>query len=811
MAGIVDTAIQHHREGRFAEALMLYELLIDDNADPQLVHLAGMACLGLNQPENAEPYLARAAAAAPQRSDFLMPLGICLFALGKVDTFLDLLSRAGDADLARLGVLKTAGSAEAVRVREGLARLVQESPGNGRLAGVMGYAHLLNGDPGAALPFYRTAARLLPGDHDIRRLAGLTAAALDDGDEAVSWLAADQGTPCEDEMRRHIEFMLAVLPDACKLPMAMNVFRATGNLRLRHFCVFHAIGLKAVAETDSMLRDLAEQAGVDLTPPPGKAKTAQDIQEHQVFTYFTHAARLDEGDYIIFLLLALALQDEQDIPRVVAAAKRAVTLKPDDVESVLVLARYTSTFNLKLAVDILAEALPRVGYAPEVLNLLGNLRMRTGDMPGAAEAYDMARARLGPADGEKLEWQLLTANYRHDLDPVVVADMHRRWGEALERRLAPRRRRSRQPRTGRPLRVGYVSGDFKTTSPAYFSLPLLQHHDPARVSAYLYATHEKDDEGTPKFRELAGGNWRDVHETGDDALAELIEADGIDILVDLCGHTMGARLPVFAMKPAPVQVTWLGYPNTTGLSAIDYRFTDALADPPGLTEALHTERLWRLPHFLCYQPMEHTPPVAPAACLALGHATFGCFNNSNKVTPEVARAWAEILRRAPTARLVMKTAELGDKVTADAFIRRFTEQGIDSHRIECLPAVKRKFDHLKVYGRIDMALDPFPYTGTTTTFEALWMGVPTLTLEGRSHAARVGASILIPAGLPQLVARSPEDYIARAVALANDLPALAALRTGLRERLAASPLMDGPAFARSVEDAYESMLKAVEP
>ena len=786
---------------------MLYELLLDDRADPQLVHLAGLACLGLGRIEEALAHLERATTQAPDRADFRSAYANALIDTGALERFRQLLEITRDAGLARRGVLKTAASVGAESLRDCVARLVDAAPDDGAMAGVLGYAHLLNRDPVSARPFYAAATRLLPGDSETRRMAGLVAAALGDAETAKMHFAPDHyDAACAGDLQRLMEFMLAVLPDGMTLPMMRGVWEVLpDNPRIRNFCIFHVMGLKAEAEALVMLETMA--AGAGLPPPPTESPAVRRRLERIALAYFTYAAARDADDYIVFLLLAVMHAKREDFDAALHAARRAVDLRPDDAEAVLVLARYRARTDLPGAIATLRDADPRVASVPEVLNLLGNLRLRVGDMAGAAEAYDEARARLGAYDGEKLEWQLLTSNYRHDLDPATVAAMHRAWGEALEARLRPRRRPARYPRTTGPLRVGYVSGDFGTTSPAYFLLPLLQNHDPARVRFYLYATQEKEDEATPIFRRLAQQTWRDVHALEDDAMCDAIEEDEIDILVDLCGHTTGARLPVFAIKPAPVQVTWLGYPNTTGLRTIDYRFTDALADPPGMTEALHTETLWRLPHFLCYQPMPVTPEVADAPCLQSGHATFGCFNNTNKVTPDVVEAWAEILRRSPDARLVLKTIELGDPGTREAFVRRFIEAGVDPARIECLPAVKSKFDHLRVYGRIDLALDPFPYNGTTTTCEAMWMGVPTLTLAGSVHATRVGVSLLTAVGLPELVASDIADYAEKATTLAHDLPRLAGLRQGLRERLQVSPLMDAKAFASSMENAYAAMAK----
>jgi predicted O-linked N-acetylglucosamine transferase (SPINDLY family) len=286
----------------------------------------------------------------------------------------------------------------------------------------------------------------------------------------------------------------------------------------------------------------------------------------------------------------------------------------------------------------------------------------------------------------------------------------------------------------------------------------------------------------------------------------MVRQDNIDILVDLSGHTGTNRLPVFARKPAPVQVTYLGYPNTTGLSTIDYRLTDAWADPPGKTERWHTETLIRLPHgFLCYRPPNATPAVAPPPVQANGHITFGSFNSLVKTTPAVVACWAHILQQVPDARLVIKNKSFRDPSVCARYQGLFAEHGIAPERLELVGWIDNLNNHLELYHRLDIALDPFPYNGTTTTCEALWMGVPVITLAGHTHAGRVGVSLLSRLDLTDLIAGDPDDYTQRAVRLAQDRATLARLRPRLRPRLQASSLCDGPAFARDVEAAYREM------
>jgi predicted O-linked N-acetylglucosamine transferase (SPINDLY family) len=291
----------------------------------------------------------------------------------------------------------------------------------------------------------------------------------------------------------------------------------------------------------------------------------------------------------------------------------------------------------------------------------------------------------------------------------------------------------------------------------------------------------------------------------DRALAALIRADAIDILVDLSGHTADNRLGVLALEPAPVQATWLGYPGSTGLAAIDWRISDAIADPAGVAETLSSERIWRLADgFHCFRPPADAPPVGPAPC-AGGTVTFASFNTFAKLSPAALRLWAAILHAVPHARLLLKDNRPHDPATARGHRARFLAAGIDPARLDILPRAAGTAAHLAAYARVDVALDPFPYNGTTTTCEALWMGVPVITRAGDRHASRVGASLLHRVGLDDLVADADDAYLRAAVALAGDPARIAALRASLRERMRASPLCNAHGFARALEAAYRAM------
>ncbi len=400
---------------------------------------------------------------------------------------------------------------------------------------------------------------------------------------------------------------------------------------------------------------------------------------------------------------------------------------------------------------------------------------------------------------------LYSLNYDGVYSPEAIAKAHRHWGQRYCASVAPPDPRPSRSDPDRRLRVGYVSPDFRSHSVAYFIEPILAHRDQAQVETFCYASLAAPDGVTERLRHLADC-WRDVFSLDDCQLASLVRTDGIDILVDLTGHTGGNRLGTFARKPAPVQVTYLGYPNTTGLDCIDYRLTDAWADLPGLTDRYYTEELVRLPRcFLCYQPPQAAPEVTDLPAKTVGQITFGSFNHLPKVTPEAIALWSQILQAVPRSRLVLKSRWFGDQLTRARYQALFADCGIDSQRLKLVGLIPDLSQHLAFYSKIDIALDPFPYNGTTTTCEALWMGVPVITLAGRTHGGRVGLSLLTTVGLPELIATTPQEYVALAATLATELPKLTQLRASLRGRVAASTLCDAVAQARAMEAAYRNL------
>jgi protein O-GlcNAc transferase len=462
---------------------------------------------------------------------------------------------------------------------------------------------------------------------------------------------------------------------------------------------------------------------------------------------------------------------------------------------------------LSTAARLYLRALALDADFAEAHNNLGGALAAMGRAPEAMAAFEQA-VRLRPRDRGAWDNLLLCSLCVPGLPPAAVADLHRSWGVMFQQGITPLPRRPWRPLTGRRLRIGYVSADFRQSAVAWFLRPLLAHHDRARVLVLAYANHAgPDDQVTAELRAHAEV-WRPIAGLDDDQVARQIAGDDVDVLVDLAGHTAGHRLGVFARRPAPVQVSYLGYPATTGLTTVDHRLTDAEADLPGASEALHTEQLCRLPGgFLCFGGPPAPLPAATPPGHAGGGVTFGSFNDAGKLSAPALALWARLLARVPGARLLLKGKAYLDPEVRQRVTAALTTGG-EPPRVEFLPWLADRACHLAAYAALDVALDPFPYNGTTTTCEALWMGVPVVTLRGEAHVARMGTSLLTRVGLPALVADDEGHYLDIAARLAADRDQLMDLRAGLRARLAASPLGDAPGHARAVEDCYRRLYEA---
>ena len=451
-------------------------------------------------------------------------------------------------------------------------------------------------------------------------------------------------------------------------------------------------------------------------------------------------------------------KDQGKLDEAVAAYRQAIGLKPDYAEA------HSNLGNALKEQGKLDEAVAAyrqaIGIKPDFAEAHSNLGIALKDQGKLDEAVAAYRQAIGikPDYAEAYSNLLFCLNYDDKSTADHLFAAHREWDERYGRQASRPTAYANDREVGRRLKIGYVSPDFREHSVAYFVEPLLKGHDRQAVEVFCYAEVKRPDTVTAHLQGLAD-HWLVTVGLSDDELAERIRTDGIDILVDLAGHTANNRLRVFARKPAPVQVTWLGYPNTTGLEAIDYRLVDAVTDPVGEADAWASETLVRLEGgFLCYGGLKDAPEPTVPPCLKTGTVTFGSFNNPAKVSAATFDAWATLLSRLPQARLLLKGKPFADAATRALFLARLGERGVAAERVELVAWLPGAAAHLALYHRVDIALDPFPYNGTTTTCEALWMGVPVVTLRGDRHAGRVGASLLSQIGLTDLIANSVEEY-----------------------------------------------------
>lgn len=448
-----------------------------------------------------------------------------------------------------------------------------------------------------------------------------------------------------------------------------------------------------------------------------------------------------------------------------------------------------------------AVALAQQPQDARVVSNVGHLQVLTGDISAALDSYRQALA-WNPRLADTHSNLLLAMQYRNDVSDATLLTESRRWAaehtDSLTRVEWPTVLPAHMDRR---LRIGYVSSDLRNHPIGLLLNPVVQSHDRQRYELFCYASQTFFDDVSYRLYESAE-NWRVVGNLSDEALAAQIHTDGIDILVDLNGHTSNHRLGVFARRPAPVQASWLGYLGTTGLSEIDYLLADSVV-VPAEDESHYVERIARLPHaMLCYEPPHLDVAVGPLPAVRRGAVTFGSFHNLAKVSEAVVALWSRILREVPNSRMYLKSRALADAAVAERYRKMFAAHGIAPERVKTAGTSPRP-ELFAAHAELDIALDPFPFGGGITTLNSLWSGVPVLTLRGQRFSARFGESLVSAAGLAEWVAQDANEYVKKAVAAANDLPALATLRRGLRDQFLASPLCDRQSFTRSLEQLYD--------
>jgi protein O-GlcNAc transferase len=476
---------------------------------------------------------------------------------------------------------------------------------------------------------------------------------------------------------------------------------------------------------------------------------------------------------------------------------RTTQLKPSFVDAYIDMSYcLQQQFMLDAAVACCEQAIALKPEYAKAWNNLGGIFLAKGELDNAISCFKRA------GNYSNVMFAMV---FDPSIKPKDITDAATEFGKRTNSLRKPRSFvQNKNP--NRKLRIGYISPDFRSHPVNYFFEPFLNLHDKKHFELFAYSNVIKEDTTTTRLKKEFD-HWRDIKKISDDAAADLIERDKIDILVDLAGHTGDNRLLVFARKPAPIQVTWLGFPATTGMKAMDYRITDIYAEPEGMTEHLNVEKLWRLPTvFACYQAPDRDIPVIDHPPFEdNGHITFGCFNNFAKVTDPVLETWARIMAQVPDSRLLLEITGLDSPKFRAETEQRLKRLGLPMERVTLEP--RRRENQFVLYNKLDIALDPFPCNGGTTSFDCMWMGVPFVALAGEHFVSRMGVTILTNAGLPELIAKDKDQYVKIAAELAQDKDRLRKIRHNLRDRVVKSPLMDQHAFARNIEHAYREMWK----
>jgi protein O-GlcNAc transferase len=765
----LERGLDEHRSGRLERAETLYRQVLDrDPANPDALHLIGVVAWQQGHFDRAVRYIECAIASKGAEATFHYSLGNAWQSLGNLERAIASFSKAVELNTRHFDAALNLGNtlqqasrhAEAADIYRGI---LAHRPDYPEAWNNLGNAACALDETERSLEFYLKSLALRPQ----------YAEALVNLGNALQRLG--RNAESADRYRE----ALALWPDS------HEVWNNLGN------------ALQNLENFEDAFASYAEGLRRNPAYAPLYSNTGNTLRRlgryQEARAYLEKALSMDWNLVEAHNTLGVVMQALGDRGRASQCFHEALKIKPGYGEL------YSNLGNLAREEGRFEDAAScfrrGIELAPRHAAAHNNLGTVLGDcgLYREASASFQRAMQLAPGDASAHSNYLFFLHYDPARPPQEIARAHREWN-----RHAPAERFSLSARRPGPLRVGYVSSDFRSHSVAYFVEPVLAEHT---LEFYCYADVPQPDETTARFKALAGDRWRDIHGLTDRQAAMLIQADSIDILIDLGGHTGRNRLPIFGFKPAPVQATWIGYPNTTGLDAMDYRFTDAWSDPEGETDSLHTEKLIRLPlGFNCYRPPAGLPPLASRGT---GPLTFGSFNALVKISPELVRLWSSVLEAVPGSRLLLKAKPLGEPSVRERILDEFAECGIEAERLDLLPAIASRSGHLDAYGAIDIALDTWPYNGTTTTCEALWMGVPVLSLAGQTHVSRVGVSVLSRCGLDDWIARDQRHFVQLAIEKAASLDELRAGRATVRE--AARALDAAPRFTAQFEQTLKEI------
>jgi predicted O-linked N-acetylglucosamine transferase (SPINDLY family) len=737
-------ASNHYDVGQFDRAeSLLRQLIAEDANHASALHLLGVVVYQTDQPAAALGHLQKAADLDPDNAVFQNSLGAAYQQLGQHD--------------------------EAAACHR---RALELRPGDSAALNNLGITLMAQGQTDEAVAAFRRVLERDPGDAACLCNLAAALAAQRQYDEAIA-LYQQALQQCPNLAQAHNNLG--------------NAHKAKGQLDAAQACYHRAIQLKP----------RFAQAYHNL----GNLLLSRERPD-QAMRAFQQALQLSPSDAHIIKDLARAFLMLGRPEEAAKHCRDALRLRPDDPEvwNDLGNARYAKG-DLDDAIDHYRQAIDRAPDWPMPRYNLGLALQGQGRLAEARECF-LKALDLKPDDHVARSTYIGSLYYDPEVDSARLLAEHQKWAERHARFDIVPPPHDNDPDPERPLRVGYVSPDFRAHAVAYFVEPILAHHNPEQVESFCYAQVNAPDASTAKLRRLAR-HWRHTAGWSEDDLAALIRRDRIDILVDLTGHTAHNRLLTFARKPAPVQVSYLGYPGTTGMTALDYRLVDDVTDPPGETSH-SSEELIRLPGtFCCYAPPE-APLKISLPARRDGVLTFGSLHKLEKLNHQVVDLWSQILKDVPAARLLLCRNTLHDR-TAAYWSAQFGQRGIDPARVVLRRVEPIGMGHLANYDDIDIALDPFPWNGHTTACEAMWVGVPVIALRGSRHSARMVASVLTCLGLTDLIAETPDDYRRLAAAVADDEARRVCLRETLRTRMLGSSLCDGAAFTRGLEGAYRQV------
>jgi predicted O-linked N-acetylglucosamine transferase (SPINDLY family) len=743
----------------------------------QCLHLAQQHHQAGRLPQ-AEALYRQVLAVEPEHPDALHLLGVIACQLGRAEMGVDLIRQAVALDPSFAQAYGNLGNAlkDTGRLNEAIAAFRQAILLNPTLAGAhnnLGNALRIQGQLDEAIAAFRQAIALDPGVADFRSNLGNVLSDNDLMDDAIA---------------------------AYRQAIALKPEHAEAHFNLGN-------ALRKKGDTDDAIA--AYRKAIILRPrfPEAHFNLANALRDSgslaDAVAAYRQASALEANHPEAYVNLGNVLRDMGHLAEAVEVYRQGIALKPDYAEAHCNLGNALGDIGqLDEAVAAYRQAIALNPKSPGALRNLGNVLKSKGRVDEAISAYRDAMV-LDPSNHEAHSNLVYALHFHPDYDAHAIGDEHRRWCEqhaqSLSRSIRPH---PNDRSSGRRLKIGYVSPDFRNHVVGLNLLPLLRHHDREKFAIHCYSQVLSSDAVTDRFQQHSDG-WRNIVGLSDDQAAQRIRDDRIDILVDLALHMADNRLLVFARKPAPVQVTFAGYPGSTGLRTIDYRLSDPYLDPPGMDESVYSETTLRLPEsFWCYDPLDcRDIPVSPLPSRTAGAVTFGCLNNYAKINPAVLGLWAQVLRAVPSSRLLLMTAEGSHRQDA---LDLFAEAGVASERIEFASRRPRR-QYMELYHRIDLGLDTFPYNGHTTSLDSYWMGVPVVTLVGQTAVGRAGLCQSMNLRLPELIARTTDEYVQIAVDLSRDAERLQQYRAELRERMQESPLMDAPRFARNVEAAYRDI------